>query len=220
MHPIDKVFDYKEMRLLVGILVVGESTLLTVISQRNDLPSLSYAYHTSARDFFVGMSCVIAAFLWSYRGHSTLQAVLSRIAGISAFLVAICPTKLIGSSPSWVSRTHDISAFVLFSIMAIFCLCFFREDVKGKTGKKKTQDRVYRACGYVMVACMAGIFIFSCPALSEYKAMWRTTFWFETLALYAFGIAWFMAAKLEWFVDEDDSDFIRVPRILNPASKN
>jgi hypothetical protein len=62
------VFDYHTIRLLIGLIAL---TLPLVVSIRAAMitDSISWSYHTDARDFFVGLLFVIGAFLMSYKGH-------------------------------------------------------------------------------------------------------------------------------------------------------
>lgn len=61
-------FDEYAIRLIIGVLAF---ILPWVVSLRawQITPSISWSYHTDARDFFVGSLFVIGAFLISYKGH-------------------------------------------------------------------------------------------------------------------------------------------------------
>ena len=85
------VFDYRALRLLVGLIAFLLPIVVSIIST-SSLASISASYHTEARDVFVGMLFVVSAFLWAYNGHTTWQSRTSKIASVAAILVAILPT--------------------------------------------------------------------------------------------------------------------------------
>lgn len=67
------IFDYHTIRLIIGLIAM---LLPVVVGVRASgiLDSISWSYHTNARDIFVGLLFVIGAFLISYKGHKpTLQ---------------------------------------------------------------------------------------------------------------------------------------------------
>jgi hypothetical protein len=62
------VFDYHTIRLLVG-LIAFFLPWIVIIFASGLTPSISWSYHTNARNFFVGLLFVIGAFMMSYKGH-------------------------------------------------------------------------------------------------------------------------------------------------------
>lgn len=69
---LSMVFDYRALRLLMGLVALSLPFLVRFIAT-NPLTSISASYHSEARDVFVGMLCIVAAFLWAYNGHSALE---------------------------------------------------------------------------------------------------------------------------------------------------
>jgi len=68
------VFDIHTIRLLIGVIALS-FPLVVYLFAPGITPSISWSYHTHARDLFVGLLFVIGAFLVSYKGHQpTLQA--------------------------------------------------------------------------------------------------------------------------------------------------
>jgi len=61
-------FDYHAIRLMIGLIVLS-IPLVVIILAPGITDSISWSYHTDARDFFVGFLFVIGAFLMSYKGH-------------------------------------------------------------------------------------------------------------------------------------------------------
>ena len=61
-------FDYHTIRLFIGLIAIFFPAVVC-IRAAEITPSISWSYHTDARDFFVGLLFVIGAFLISYKGH-------------------------------------------------------------------------------------------------------------------------------------------------------
>ena len=62
------VFDYHTIRLLIGVIALSFPWIVSILASQIT-PSISWSYHTDARDIFVGFLFVIGAFLVSYQGH-------------------------------------------------------------------------------------------------------------------------------------------------------
>lgn len=200
-----KVFDYRALRLLMGLIAFALPFVVSCISS-NSLSSISASYHTEARDAFVGMLFVVGAFLWAYNGHTLPQAYASKLAALAAVLVAICPTACNGCESDIISKIHYISAAALFIILAFFCFGPFRENTKGKGGKKGLRSKIYFICGCIIGACIVVLFISNLILSEETMKTSRITYWGEAAALVAFGFAWIIAGKyLRPFVDEKDA---------------
>lgn len=199
------VFDYKALRLMLGIIALALPFLVTAIANM-PLPSISAAYFTEARDWFVGLLFIVGGLMLAYNGHTTTEASASKIAAICALLVASFPTAKACGDLSQASTVHGIAAMLLFLILAWFCFVPFRRNTKGKGGKKGTRAKLYFACGSIMVVCLLvgliGKLFLSC----ETAASLDLIFWVEAIALGAFGVAWIVAGKfIPWLVDEDQA---------------
>jgi len=191
-----KLINYKLLRLIVGAIGLSLGPIVYSNASRT-LDSISHSYHDdNTRDFFVGALCFIGAFLCVYQGNPRTpktiisEALLSKIAGISAIVVAFVPTAEAkdGSSP-----LHFIAAAVVFLVLAYFCLFSFREQSADKEGKlAKFRKWVYVFCGITMLGCMAAIMLDKFKLIPDFTS---TVFWGETIALIAFGIAWVTASQ-------------------------
>lgn len=62
------VFDYHTIRGLIGLIAMLFPLVVSVRASKIT-DSISWSYHTDARDFFVGFLFVLGAFLMSYKGH-------------------------------------------------------------------------------------------------------------------------------------------------------
>jgi len=190
---------------MIGIIAFAMPFLVTLIAQ-TQLTSVSASYHSPARDYFVGLLFVVAALMFAYNGHTNKESLASKGAGLSAVLVALFPTSSVPCVSSQSSIIHGIAAVTLFLILMYFCFGPFRENTKGKGGKKGVRAKLYFLCGMVMLAAMlVGLIsklVFSCETVDE----WNITYWVEAIALGAFGLAWIVAGKIiPIIVDEQES---------------
>lgn len=62
------VFDYHTIRGLIGLIAIS-FPLVVILRAGRITDSISWSYHTDARDLFVGLLFVIGAFLISYKGR-------------------------------------------------------------------------------------------------------------------------------------------------------
>jgi len=201
----DKVFDYRALRLLIGLIAFSIPFVVSFLSS-SSLSSISASYHTEARDAFVGMLFIVSAFLWAYNGHSLKEALASKAASLAALFVAIFPTSCDHCETNIVSITHYVAAVIFFSILAYFCFVSFRQHIKGLKGKKGLRSKIYFVCGLIMVGCMLIIFVQEFILPDETMKSLNVTFWAEAIALGAFGVAWIVAGKyFSLIVDKDEA---------------
>lgn len=203
------IISYLALRKIVGLLGIAFPLLLIVgsITLSNcewpDIQSsISGYYHTVMRDVFVGTLCIVAFFLFAYRGYTKWDAIAGRAACFFALGVAFFPTSLDEPYtictiaplplPAWVSKAHYICAALLFVVFTIFSLFLFTKTHAhiSPTPRKRIRNEIYRLCGILMAACIVllGVyFLFPGPAwLQQLKPV----FWLEGTALVAFGISW------------------------------
>ncbi len=63
---------------------------------------------------------------------------------------------------------------------------------------KNTRNRVYRICGVAMLVCIGLIPIYYAFSQDSGLAKYKPVFWFESLALWAFGISWITKGEVLW----------------------
>ena len=200
----DPVFDYRALRLLMGIIALALPIVVSVISS-TALSSISASYYTEARDVFVGMLFIVGSFWMAYSGHTPKEKMASKWASAAAISVAIFPTACDYCEPSIRFKVHAAAAVALFSILAYFCFGPFRKNTKGMPGKKGRRSKIYLTCGWIMVACMLVEVVATYALSSETVNALRITYWVEATALGAFGIAWIVAGKaIPVFVDPEE----------------
>lgn len=199
------IFDYHTIRLIIGVIAMIFPLVVGIrASQITD--SISWSYHTNARDFFVGFLFVIGAFLISYKGRNLRENLVGWAGGIAACVTAIFPTAIcigVNCPGDWKSNVHYLGAIILFSTTVYFCLVAFlgqvnakikEDEVNGMVGytPKIRRKIVYLICGWGIAVAMLGLFIMK---LAEFNTIKNITFWVETVALELFGIAWAVASQ-------------------------
>lgn len=204
-------FDQRRLAGVVGVIALGMPIVLGgggAILGRFRIALSDYYYEPIVLgDFFVGCLIAIGALLMTYRGWTPKVAQLASLAGIAALLVAFVPMS------GWVSSeeriypvvgywVHAISAGVLFSILAFFCLFVFTKiphDEDGghpaPTPAKRRRNLIYRASGVTIALSAIGIAIGG-----QFGPDWwwesYATFWLEALILAAFGVSWLTQGRV------------------------
>lgn len=205
------VISYVQLRRLIGILgmvlpfacAIG-GILITHISI---LSSISGYYYTNMRDVLVGILIGVSMFLVTYNGYDKRDEFVTNGAGIAGVGIAIFPTNLRGEPLLKVgvfqltSRTsnmvHSLCAAVFFGLLAYMSICLFTlsDPNKEKSKNKKRRDKIYIACGCIMILGLIGtilsVFLMSGDAREHTKII----FILETFMLEAFGISWLVKGK-------------------------
>jgi hypothetical protein len=189
------VFDYRALRLLMGVIAFALPFIVTFIST-TQLSSISASYYTEARNLFVGLLFFVSAFLFAYNGHSIVESVVSKLASVSAIMVALFPTNCDTCAANANSVVHYSFAVALFAILAYFCFIPFRSKLKGKAGKRGRRNTIYLICGYIIVASMLAAGISKIAAPESTKGPVFLLYWAEAISLWAFGVAWITAGKV------------------------
>ena len=187
--------------LVIGLYIATDSFLLPTLSD--------YYHYTDVRDLFVGVLCAIGVFLWSYKGYeNSLDNIAGNIASVSIIGTALVPnsreeTNIVG----WFKDTigfnpHVILAGVFMLMMAFFCLAQFTQTGNTAPGNEKLKrNRIYRICGWLILACIALIIVFMLA--DKYtdinlKPIENAVFWLESIAIWAFSFAWLVKGETFW----------------------
>ena len=201
--------DFVVHRQIVGWLGVAMPLLIgfgTGIAYGSLPPSISASYHTGMRNVFVGILFVLGAFLASYLGYRKNDRTFSIVAGVCAFIVALCPTSDrapgmdVASASVAIGRVHVGAAAILFAALALISLVEFTQTAGTQTPKKKHRDRWYRGCAACIFVCLGIIGL--CKAL-HYDRMGPlpTVFVLESVMIWAFGSSWLIKGE---FMLKDD----------------
>ena len=192
----EPLVSYRTLRRVVGVLGVALPIVVAVWGFAlcgcvRFQPSISDYYALRTRDAFVGILFTIAWFLFTYRGYALIDDVAGNFACVFALAVALFPNT--GAS---VERTvHFAAALALFLVLAFFSLFLFTRSEGAPTNRKRMRNTVYRACGIAILLCIAGIGLsYTVLSPAVFDAL-HPVFWLETLALWAFGLSWFVKGE-------------------------
>lgn len=214
----DVVRAYYRIRRAVGWLGLLLPLILIAggwLSQRTVEPSISDYYHTLMRDAFIGTLTAIGFILITYPGHSRGQGerlsddMITTIAGLAAFGVAYFPNEvrtnanLLGSvtqqalGAKTAALAHYLCAIVFLSALAAMCLKKFARTAR------PLRRRIYRACGWVILAMTLAVITASWVRLRGPEGAqrlitdWMLILWFEAIAIWAFALAWLVKGRVE-----------------------
>ncbi len=197
------VFSYLTLRKAVGILGTALPFLVALgawlLFQTGLRGSLSGYYYTAMRDVFVGGLCGIGIFLFSYKGYGQADDLAGNLACLFAIGVALFPTTPDDPAAAQAFNTgliHYLFAACFFATLSYFSLVLFtKTNPRGKppmTPRKRQRNRVYQVCGYIMIACIVliGVYSFFLQKAVPLLAAYHPIFWLEAVAIVAFGISW------------------------------
>lgn len=190
------LISYRTLRRLVGILGVALPIVLAVwgFALRGALqiePSISDYYALRTRDALVGILFTMAWFLFTYRAYERNDEIAGKTACLAALGVALFPNS---GTPAE-SRIHFASAAVLFVTLACFSLFLFTKSQGVRTPQKRIRNGIYRGCGITILMCIALIGLYKGTAMGTSLGAWQPVFWLESLALWAFGVSWFIKGE-------------------------
>ena len=172
-------------------------------------PSISDYYYTVSGVLFIGFLTLIGVFLISYRGYKPESGELSDniitwVGGILILVVALvptpymgalndCPTPICHESNAW-GLVHFGAAVGFFIAMSYMSLKKFTKGDTPFSSDKLKRNKIYRFCGWGMVAVLAlsGILIVAFKANEKWDHM---IFWVEVIMLTLFGISWLVKGK-------------------------
>lgn len=190
------VISYLSLRRTIGILGITFPVILAIgyliAGGEGIRPSISSYYHTPMRDVYVGVSCGVALFLFTYKGYDSRDAITGNLAGLFNLAVVFLP-----SSDTWIGTIHEIVAALFFLTLAYFSIFLFTRGTGFSNKRKRKRNRIYRICGYIMVACtvLASVYMGS-SRLQLLYSVYHPLFWLETIALWAFGFSWLTKGRM------------------------
>ena len=199
-NPDSAIISYITLRKIIGLLGICIVPVLMLGSfildhTTNVQASVSSYYNTSMRDEFVGIVCGISLFLLSHHGDTWKDSLASKLAGILALGIAFFPTSATNDKSDIMSILHFITSGIFFVILAYMSIFLFTKTPGRLTRKKKIRNRIYKACGIIMIICVAGIPIVRIPSVHESIAFVKPTLILETFALVSFGISWLIKGE-------------------------
>jgi len=213
-EPIPELISYITLRRLIGILGITFPFILAIGAIffgncREIQSSISLYYHTCMQNIFVGTLSAVAVFLFTYKGYpKSHDNIAGNIAGISALGIAFFPTSISEYSVSTCitcyfstglnNYIHLISSLIFFSTLAYFSIVLFTKSKTDKPPDKKKlrRNKIYRICGYIMLANLLLIIIYIEGLRNEIFEKYHPVFWLESISLVAFGISWLVKGRI------------------------
>jgi hypothetical protein len=207
------VISYLGLRKTVGaigmllpvLLVLGGIVLVEFL---HDAPikapgglvasSMSAYYYTDMRNVFIGSMCAFGVFLLAYR-YGRFDGWLGNLAGASAIVVGLCPTKYPGTLTNALAIVHLSFAVAFFVFLAVFCIFRFPNWPLADW-----RDWVYTICGaLILISIVLAVIVILAGAESSFP--WVLIF--EWLGVWSFGVAWFVVGLRSSNPDAVDSGF-------------
>lgn len=218
-YRLRKAIGYLGMVLPIVIFVVNQGLL----------SSISHYYYTSASIFFIGILFTFGLVLIAYKGYPKDESrngkasddLITTIAGLAILITVLIPTActgsggkikfcangyLFGHQDSVMGAIHLISAAIFLFFLGWMCIKHFTRNQK-----LKGKNTFYRTCGYVIWSCIGLLLVlFSAEKIFTVEIdsyVFGYTFILETIAVWAFGIAWLVKGKF----DRDWNNYIVKP---------
>ena len=193
---------YRRIRKTIGYLGISLPILLVVFSlipffKTEIQPSISDYYYTNLREVFTGTLCAVGLFLIRYKGYSHEKFLkndnlLTNVAGVMAFGVALFPTSVINNHVrcssiipyewEWVSYLHYGCAGILFLLFANLAINVFTEGQNYNPNIPVSilnENYIYKFCGWVIIFCLVLV-----PVSAYFKWFYYSTLLFEALSLF------------------------------------
>ncbi len=191
------VRSYLALRRTVGLLgialpVVLPLGVLLIDASQGWQATISDYIGTVMGGVLVGVLFSIGVFLYFYVGYEQADNVAGNLACLVALGVALFPTN---SSLGAVRAVHFVSATALFLTLAYFSLWLFTKSSGDPTPQKIQRNRLYRACGLIILVCIGLIALYGWLLRDSTLAGLKPVFWLESIALWAFGWAWLVKGE-------------------------
>ena len=216
--PQEKFEDGQQrLRKCVGILGLLLPTLMLGLYGKM-LASMSHYYYTPSNIFFVGILFSFGLVLMAYVGYEKdsderfSDDFLTTWAGFFALATVIIPTSccdsgdadiicgngyLLGHTSIVYNTIHLVCAGLFIVILGWMCIYKFTRSTNPESMKK---HRLYKICGYTIwgaVGCIA--LLIAIEKIFKVKVddyFFGYVFIFESIALYAFAVAWLVKGKV------------------------
>jgi hypothetical protein len=204
------VRSYLVLRICVGVLGVALPLVLVfgdgLVFGARPFPrdSLSAYYYSGTRDLFVGSLIATGIFLITYKvTERGLDNTLSTVAGGTAILIALCPTKRpaadVALTPLQAKLGETFLLVVHFTCATIFIvtlgeICFVfgvREGRRRRRVGARWSPEAWRIYHWF---CAGTIALAVAWVIGTQIARWPRTslLWGEAISVWAFGASWFM----------------------------
>jgi hypothetical protein len=210
--------SYLNLRLCIGVLGFALPFILRIGSAifPPDPYSVSAYYYSAMRNILVASLCILGTFLLTYQGYDKLDSRITNVCGAATIGVALFPTSNSGFKPTWVGHVHLVVAGIALAGQALMALQFAQsaprdgarwpDDVKRMLralifryaprvhGKKLIRNRIYSACAWlIIIGVVLALVQNFWPDSVKAETQWL--FWFESLSIASFGVAWLVKGE-------------------------
>jgi hypothetical protein len=151
------------------------------------------------RNFFVGVLCSVAAFLFLYKGRSTAEDRLLDAAGVCAAGVAFFPLAGNGDCSGASVSAHGVFAVLFFACIFIVGIFMSKDSLKEIPDEKRRAhfQRLYGLCSGVMITSLV-LAVGSRFLSAEFiRTLCRhhAIFWFEAVGIWSFSSFWYIKTR-------------------------
>ncbi len=149
------------------------------------LPAVTEA--GSMRSYFVGFLFAVGAILFANKGYSRREDIFLKIAGVSAWLIALFPMPWTGKLAPlyWVHGTAAIIFFLAIASVAAFCSSATVKLINNTT-QKLLYMVAYRSLAFLMIASPIAAYFLNAQILRKDNAI----YWVEFCGIWAFAAYW------------------------------
>jgi hypothetical protein len=203
------------LRIAIGLLGMVLPAIVLAIHGKL-LSSISHYYYTPGGIFYIGILFAMSLILVTYEGHSPSEKEkysdnqVTSLAGICAMIMVIVPAKcmgagdvslcfnlnsyLFGHNDLFLRNIHNISTGIFIFLLGWMCVKKFSSNKE-----KPMHNRFYKGCGYIVWLCIASLTILFAieDRFDLNKYVWGYTFYLETIAIWAFALAWLVKGKVD-----------------------
>lgn len=217
------VVHYLTLRRMLGWIGLWLPVVLMIgglIERGTFLSSISAYANTAMDDVLTAALSAVGVFLIAYRGYPRRPGewfsddVITTAAGVGALGVALFPLAPEFGATDWqklAEKLHYPSAALFFAgigTMAFVQFCRSDRPRREWTAAKKRRNAFFRLVGLIIYAATAAL-VAQHYRLYDFRAElgWtNAVFWFETVGVWAFGIAWLVKGKaVGFFNDPEDA---------------
>ena len=207
IHPA-----YIQLRQTLGVLGIALPLLVILFGLLgHNGPewwySISATYYTNAGPLFIAIMGAVGLFLMTYHGYYSISPnwfvrycdrIVNTASGIFCLLVAFFPcgaselerVGILFIPVKTSAIIHDVSACILFLLLAFNILFLFTKSASNPTREKICRNRIYRICGVGILVFIASQVIFSLSSVSGPYTMIN-----EAGMLLCFGVAWLVKGE-------------------------
>ncbi len=185
------------LRCTIGALGMALPVLLAVwgfalLGSWHLQDTISDYYALRTRDLFVGVLLAFAVLFFAYRGYERKDDIAGDVAAFFAVCVAFFPC----TGAAYEKVVHYVAAAGFFLTLAYFAHCLFTKSAETVTRRKLLRNKVYKTCGRLILVFIALILVYQILLRNTPVASIKPVLLLETLALWAFGISWFVKGEM------------------------